>query len=393
MIIRRQRLGRQRHDLFVVSLFLTFCASTQVARADGAEVEQGADFGPQAHTLWRAFACGADEPLPAILPAKRIQADCKELSWIYGRFHKKWESAAAPFFSTIRPHGLPSRVIYPFGGGDLLFALVVYPDASEITNVSLERADNVRVVDNIRRSGLLAGIDNTIFMIKRLVGVDYSFTAHMAAMQRAALPVQIAMALAALAAHRYEPVSLRYFTVADDGSLHYLSLAELDGGQHPGAYDNVEISFRKQGDPDAPIKTYRSIAGNLHDNKFERDRGLGRYLAGQAPFAAIIKAASYLIWRDDFSKIRDVLLSGMVYMVSDSTGILPMHSQAAGFTLTAYGDFKGSLLGTQKEQNRNMRDLWRSQQKRPLGFRFGYPDCRKKGGHLLVTAKPQVTSH
>jgi hypothetical protein len=431
-----ERPGRQHRVTVVVSFALAIALGAPSPRALAQPAAPAADFGPQARLLWRAVACGGSDALPRHLPAKTIDAHCKAMTWVYGRFHKKWVSVAAPFFQALRPAGLPPRVLYPFGGGDLLFALVVYPDATEITSVSLERAGNVRVVDTIGKADFVAGLADATFMIKRLAGVEYSFTEHMGAMQQAALPVQVAMALAALAAHGYEPVSLRYFAIADDGTLRYLTLAELDagtpkkkarkkpapaaspaaegapapadahdpnndgdvgkpvsdGGGIPAVYGNVEITFRKLGDPSAPLRTYRSIAGNLHDSKLDRGKGLGRYLAAQAPFSAMIKAASYLIWRDDFSTIRDVLLAGMVFMVSDSTGILPRHSQAAGFTLTAYGDFKGSMLGTKHELNKDMIALWKAQPRRPLGFRFGYPDWQKKGGHLLVTAKPQATT-
>ena len=40
----------------------------------------------------------------------------------------------------MRPAGLPSSVVYPFGGGDLVGALVTFPDAKEITTISLEHA-------------------------------------------------------------------------------------------------------------------------------------------------------------------------------------------------------------------------------------------------------------
>ena len=39
---------------------------------------------------------------------------------------------------------MPKTVVYPFGGGDLLSALVAFPDATEITTISLEQAGDPR---------------------------------------------------------------------------------------------------------------------------------------------------------------------------------------------------------------------------------------------------------
>ena len=57
------------------------------------------------------------------------------------------------------------------------------------------------------------------------------------------------------------------------------------------------------------------------------------------------KAASYLLWRDDFSVIRDYLLGNMDFMVSDSTGAPPRFAEKAGFVQDTYGVFAGSFLG------------------------------------------------
>ena len=58
------------------------------------------------------------------------------------------------------------------------------------------------------------------------------------------------------------------------------------------------------------------------------------------------KAASYLLWRDQFSTIRNFLLEHMEFMVSDSTGIPPVFATKAGFEQTAFGHFKESFLGS-----------------------------------------------
>jgi hypothetical protein len=365
---------------------------------------QPADYGAEARVLWRTVACGGDDAIPTRLPKKVIDAHCRELTRVYARFHKKWADVAAPIFATLRPKDVPRTVLYPFGGGDLLFAMVVFPDAAEITSVSLERAGNARVIDKMSAADFKEGLADADWMIHRLASVEYSFTEHMEAMQRSKLPVQLSMALAALAAMGYEPVNLRYFEISSAGTLRYLTEEELDAApsapiaatprrRHdvdagiPPAYGNIELTYRPIGQPDAPLRTYRSIAGNLHDSQLTTESPLYHHLAAMGPLAAMTKAASYLLWRDDFSNIRALLLGHMVWMVSDSTGILPMHATPAGFAQETYGTFRGSLLGTDQTRNQDMIKLWREQPARALAFRFGYPDYAKKDGHLMVTRK------
>jgi hypothetical protein len=97
------------------------------------------------------------------------------------------------------------------------------------------------------------------------------------------------------------------------------------------------------------------------------------------------KAASYLIWNDGFSGIRDYLLAHMTWMVSDSTGISPHYAKKGGFTQKTYGIFTGAFLDdADPNVSDTMVKLWADQPKRHLPFRYGYPD-KDKHVHLMIT--------
>src|SRR5579871_5402997 len=104
----------------------------------------GEDFTADARDLFRVAACGGTGPVPQGLDAGAIDAHCDQLKKQVDEYVSKWLDVATPFIAKIRPAGLPSEVVYPFGGGDLVTALVVYPDLSEVTTISLEPAGDVR---------------------------------------------------------------------------------------------------------------------------------------------------------------------------------------------------------------------------------------------------------
>ena len=58
-----------------------------------------------------------------------------------------WLTRGPALLSQVVPRDLPPTVVYPFGGGDLLTALVMFPKATEITTLSLEPAGDPRTVD------------------------------------------------------------------------------------------------------------------------------------------------------------------------------------------------------------------------------------------------------
>ena len=53
--------------------------------------------------------------------------------------------------TAIVPKDVPSTVVYPFAGGDLSTALTVFPDAYDITRMSLEPAGDATALSHIAR--------------------------------------------------------------------------------------------------------------------------------------------------------------------------------------------------------------------------------------------------
>lgn len=359
--------------------------------------DPGDDFIAPARVLYRVAACGDVGEVPERFNRAMVDAHCATLRALYARYRDHWLKVAMPFIAELRPKELSPRVVYPFGGGDLLSALAVYPDAEEITTLSLEPAGDVRHIDTIlpiRLKGALAVND---LNLRKLLGLSYSNTINLGRGGRAWLPGEIVLLLGALVVHGYEPTSLHYFKIKNDGSLHYLSTAEVqaeseapnpepEGGRAPLA--NVEIRFRKIGTT-APEKIVRHLAHDLANHEVGLDPGLKKHLEAKGKVAVMTKAASHLLWADDFSTIRDYLLEHAEWMISDSTGVPPRFAQAAGFVQDTFGIFDGPAPFGPIEalDGHAFRRLFAENPKRPLPFKFGYGDVHHRH-HMVVMRKP-----
>jgi hypothetical protein len=362
---------------------------------------RGQDFGREARLLFRVVACAGDEPLPAALDAEAIREHCNGLQPLVEKYRTRYLSVAGPFLSKIRPAGLPGIVVYPFGGGDLLSALTTYPDATEITTLSLELAGDPRRLGSLPKEALVASLGLVRQTIAPLLSFSDSTSQNLMKGQRGEIPGQIAFFLVALAVHGQEPVSLRFFRIETDGSLHYYSGDEiaaadrnnarsLKGSWTPPdfnpAFANVEIAFRARGAAAGALRIHRHIAANLADGPLKKDPSVLRHLEMKGRVAAMTKAASYLLWRPDFTLVREYLLGHMELMISDTTGIPPSFAGKAGFVQDTYGSFRGSFLPASKVYNDELRNLWDSQPARRLPIRYGYPDSARSY-NLLVTRK------
>ena len=363
--------------------------------SDAASTEpplEGKDFIDEARLLFRVAACGPDGDVPARFDAAAVARHCDALGRAYRDYEKSWVDLAKPYIAALRPKDLPSVVVYPFGGGDLASALATFPEATEITTISLEPAGDIRPVDTLGPDRWTRELPAHRSHLERLFEKAHSRTDNLEKESKTELPGEILFALAALVVHGQEPVSLRYFRLRPDGSVAYVSQADIDGAK-PGAerralFENAELRFRPAGAPNAAVRVLRHISFNLDDGHLKADPSLLAHLSAKGKVVAMTKAASHLLWNEHFSLIRGWLLEHTDWMISDSTGIPPRFAAPAGFTQDTYGTFNGpapfGLLDAR--DGADMKKLFASQPARELAFRYGYPD-RDGHGHMLVTRR------
>ncbi|MFO0755513.1 MAG: hypothetical protein U0359_03430 [Byssovorax sp.] len=298
---------------------------------------EGKDFAEEVAMLYRVAACGNDGPLPEGIDAAIVKAHCDEILPKIETYKKRFIGVAQPFLKDLQPAGLPDPVVYPFGGGDLVTALTTYGDAKDITTISLELAGDPRRIRKMGKNSLTRSLRQLRMELGELIFLDFSNSDTLKKTQRGDIPGEIGLFLVGLAMHGMEPVNLRYFNLTPEGDIHYLSEAEIDAVESKiavhkkdswtppdfsEAFSNVEITFRPKGAPAGePLRVHRHIAENLGNGRLGKDPRLLRYLEKKGHVRAMTKAASYLLWKDAFSQIRDYLLGNMDFMISDSTGI------------------------------------------------------------------------
>jgi hypothetical protein len=349
------------------------------------------DYTRQARTLARVVACAPTGEVPPDLDKRTVAGHCRAMQVIDERWRRKWLGKAQPFLAKVVPRDVPPKIVYPFGGGDLVSALVTFPDAVEITTLSLEPAGDPSGLESIPREEMEAALTDVRQAIRNLLAVSHSKTSLMKKLARGRIPGQLTYTLEAMALMRFEPVSMRFFRLRPDGGIDYLSERDLQivypaGPAREAAFNNVEIEFVPQGQADAPRRTFRHIAANLADKHLAADPCVLRHLEQKGEITAITKAASYLLWWKEFSAIRGYLLRHMAWMISDSTGIPPEHARAAGFEQIAYGRFEGPFMGRRQPATDDFVKLWARAAPMEPPFRYGYPDSADNS-HLLVTRR------
>ncbi len=320
-----------------------------------------------------------------------VAAHCKTVRGFQDEYKKSWLGLATAFFKANMPAGLSKTVVYPFAGGDLSTALTVYPDADEITTLSLEPAGDARALARLTEPQVKASLAIVATELGALYTANFSKTMNMiGAMRSGQLPTQLIFSLSALRLHGYDPVGLRYFKLDAAGDIVYLTerdLVKIDAIKDPGSHNrflgNVELKFRKVGGTRDQV--WRHIMANLDNAHLKTAPAPLLHLKKKGHVSGMTKAASYLLSFGDFSTLRTYIIDHVDFMVSDTTGVPPSYGVPAGFTYETWGDWKGSNMPA---GNGAVRATWmglfaKQEPKRELAFRFGYPN-NKMGGHLVV---------
>lgn len=369
-----------------------------------AAAEEGHDYTREVRLLYRIVACSGADAVPAGLEAV-VEAHCKALRPLMDAHREKFVQGPQDFLQKLQPKGLPTAVVYPFGGGDLLSALTTYKDLREVTTLSLEHAGDPRRIVGIDAARLEDSLARLRKGISGLLWLSDSTSENMIQLQRGEIPGQLGFFLVGLAIHGLEPTGLRYFTLEPDGSLHYLTeagIAALEGKnakqlnqvwKSPDfslAFSNSELRFKPRGSNEEP-RIHRHIAANLMDGPLAKDPRVLKHLEQKGRVAAMTKAASYTLWSKSFSRVRRYLLANMEFMISDSTGIPPQYASAAGFVQEGYGNFDGPFLEANMKDGEDFCALWAGQPKRELKFRYGYVDVLRQN-HLLVTKRQAAST-
>lgn len=262
-----------------------------------------------------------------------------------------------------------SPVFYPFSGPDALMVTVFFPDSPTYVMVGLEPAGTLPPPRQLARKNLepyLASIRATIaselsrsFFITRQM--DRQFRGQVN--DGLFLPI-----LELLVRSNHTILGYRYVRLDDAGRI-----IERPAGYHaPGKIGNkgLEIDFRRDDDQSVHKLLYFSV--NLSDQSLRGNQPFLAFLASLPGSASLLKATSYMIHKQEFSTVREFVLSKSVAVLQDDSGI-PYHFFAAPpWTVQLYGSYVRPYGSFRWLQQADLLKAYQSTGPKPLNFRIGY---------------------
>jgi len=107
------------------------------------------DFIDEARLSRRIVLNVGDASLPPPIDTATIHRYNRQFAQRIYRYAHQFAPPLRAFLQENMPQLRPATVVFPFGGGDLISALLAFPDAPELSTISLEQAGDPRRINSI----------------------------------------------------------------------------------------------------------------------------------------------------------------------------------------------------------------------------------------------------
>jgi hypothetical protein len=237
----------------------------------------------------------------------------------------------------------PSTIFYPFSGPDYIFAEALFPGANQYILCGQEPVGEQPSMENIKPlSRTLRWVESSF---KSLLDAGYFVTKDMRADLQKQGTMFIQCIMLARAGNRI--VSIKHD--AGHSEIHFLRA----GDGHPSTLYYFCVNLRNAG---------RGAGASSFESFVRKSR----------PGAAYIKSASYLLHEQEFSTVRDLLLSACPVIVQDDSGIPLRYFEPGHWNMHLYGAYMPPLDIFRKYYQPDLAELYGKTTTLPLGFGTGY---------------------
>lgn len=301
-------------------------------------------------------------------------------------FHQQWDRIEGPRLNPMRAWAAAELadaraanrpVFYPFGGPDYLHVAQFFPEAPLYVQFGLEPAGAPPDLANMNERDRANLMQLTRVSLSSVLRFSFFRTNDMRVelLQSRIGAVPVLMAFAVRCGKVI--VNARSAFIDREGRLQY-------GAAPAGTISGVRIDLEDAETKRPQTLLYFSLdISNSGDNApfftFMRTRG---------PFNSYAKAASYLMHRDAFTRIRDFTLEHSALFMQDDSGMPVRAFRREAWDLTFYGAYDRPIALFRNLYQADLREIYRrGTGVKPLPFGIGYVYQRGKSNLMIARKK------
>jgi hypothetical protein len=268
-------------------------------------------------------------------------------------------------------------VYYPFSGPDFLYVNALFPDSKYLLMAGLEPVGSMPDFNELQKDGrlgdYLADVKKSLFTI---LAASFFKTKDMKTDFDNGLVNGLVPAIVVfLGREGYSIDSISYVNLGGNGELHQRS--------GPGG-NGVQITYFRGDRSDARVLLY--FQTDLSNDGVHDNPGFVRLMERLKPGVTYLKAASYLLYEDFFSDIRDAILDNSIGVVDDS-GIPLRDFKPSQWEVTPYGNYTGPIGLFKDKYQPDVAALYKANAHSSLSFGSGYKYIAANSSLLVARKK------
>ena len=270
---------------------------------------------------------------------------------------------------------IPNGVcLYLFGGPDFLYANVFFPDAPAYVLQGLETVDSIPDLLTLPIQALEGTLQNIEISLNTALNYTYFETKDMREnFSRSELKGVLPIFLVFIARSGLQIAKLDYISLAPNGAV-------MDGFRSSVRGVRILVDDPRTGRE----KSVYYFTADLSNGSMSP--GILRFCSNLGPTNSFLKAASYLMYEDSFSTVRNLLLNVSASIVEDDSGIPVRYFNSGRWTLRFFGSYTGPIELFRKYYQADLYQDYAANNPKPLTFGFGY-QINRRTSNLIVAVR------
>lgn len=259
-----------------------------------------------------------------------------------------------------------SNVFYPFGGPDLMNALVFFPEAENYILIGLEAPGNIPDPVALSRKSDSVGLNLVRSSMNEILGHNFFHTKRMAKK---------------IARHSYNGI-LGIMIIMAKKSGYFIEDVKLFSAHYKKNWKGFKITMSKNNKKQKVIY----LQANVNDHYFADNQFLQNVLHKYPADITMLKAASYLMFLPSFDDIRSYVLSRSPVIMQDASGI-PFHYFNAGWDNRLYGTYQKPIPLFHKRCQPDLKKSVSQSSRGRISFYYGYLSPRYNQTFIMVSRR------
>jgi hypothetical protein len=174
---------------------------------------------------------------------------------------------------------------------------------------------------------------------------------------------------------------ISFITLDKNGQSHPASPNEKNKSLTPG----VRVTFIDA--LSTASQTFYYFTTDLSNDGIRSQPGFLKFCAAQGTGASLLKSASYLMFENGFSTVREFLLDHSKAIVQDDSGIPIAAFDQAKWWLRFFGSYAGPIDLFKQYYQPQLQGLYQQSNPAPLQFGIGYRWSPRQSTLIVATAK------